>query len=160
MKILYPPHPNIRIPSAKLNEYEKSGNWVAQRKFNGTNVVIYVSNDRKVHILTRHGTPPKLFSLSKSHVDQILSLNFEKGKDYWLNGELLDHKTKNPDYKKKIVLFDECGHNIIFLFRKHTDARVSDICKHKGFFRIDRHFACKLWENLIVFEKIIFLILL
>lgn len=106
MKILFPPHPNIRIPFSKLAEYEKSGNWVAQRKFNGTNIVIYVSADRKIHILTRHGTAPKLFSLSKSHIDQILSLNLEKGKDYWFNGELLDHKTKNEHYKKKIVLFD------------------------------------------------------
>lgn len=106
MKILFPPHPNIRIPVHKLSEYEKTGNWIAQRKFNGTNVVIYISTDRKIHILTRHGTPPKLFSLSQSHIDQILSLNFEDGKDYWLNGELLDHKTKNPEYKKKIILFD------------------------------------------------------
>lgn len=106
MKILFPPHPNIRIPSNKLDYYEKSGEWIAQRKFNGTNVVIYVSHDRKIHILTRHGTPPKLFSLSQSHIDQILSLDLESGKDYWFNGELLDHKTKNPEYKKKIVLFD------------------------------------------------------
>jgi|688.fasta_scaffold101285_6 hypothetical protein len=106
MKTLYPPHPNIKIPVHKLPEYEKSGKWIAQRKFNGTNVVIYISSERKIHILTRHGTAPKLFSLSKSHIDQLLSLNLEKGKDYWLNGELLDHKTKSSYYKKKIVLFD------------------------------------------------------
>ena len=100
MKILYPPHPNIRIPHHKLADYEDSGNWIAQRKFNGTNVVIYVGHDRKINILTRHGTCPKLFSLSKSHIDQILSLNLEEGKDYWFNGELLDHKTKNINYKK------------------------------------------------------------
>lgn len=106
MKILFPPHPNIKIPSHKLEEYELSGKWIAQRKFNGTNILLYISHDRNVEILTRHGTPPKLFQLSKSHIDQILSLNLDQDKDYWLNGELLDHKTKNPDYKKKIVLFD------------------------------------------------------
>lgn len=106
MKVLFPPHPNIRIPAHKLPEYEKSGKWLAQRKFNGTNVVIYISSERKVGILTRHGTCPKLFNLSKSHIEQILSLNLEKGKDYWFNGELLDHKTKSQYYKKKIILFD------------------------------------------------------
>lgn len=106
MKILFPPHPNIRIPFHKLSEYESSGKWLSQRKFNGTNVVINISADRKVGILTRHGTSPKLFNLSKSHIDQILSLNLEKGKDYWFNGELLDHKTKSDYYKKKIILFD------------------------------------------------------
>jgi glutaredoxin len=106
MKILFPPHAHIRIASSKLNEYENSKNWIAQRKFNGTNVLVYISRDKKVSILTRHGTAPKLFSLTKSHVEQILSLNLEKDKDYWLNGELLDHKTKDKDYKGKIVFFD------------------------------------------------------
>lgn len=106
MKILYPPHPKIRILKNKLDAYESSGKWTAQRKFNGTNVVVNISEKGEVGILTRHGTAPKLFSLSKSHVDQILSLNLDKGKEYWLNGELLDHKTKNPEYKKKIVFFD------------------------------------------------------
>jgi len=106
MKALFPPHPNIRIPSNKLFEYEKSGKWVAQRKFNGTNIVINISRDRKIKIFTRHGTPPKLFSLTKNHIDQILSLDLEEDKEYWLNGELLDHKTKSQYYKKKIILFD------------------------------------------------------
>lgn len=106
MKILFPPHPNIRIPTRKLSEYEKSGKWVAQRKFNGTNIVINITQDRKIKIFTRHGTAPKLFSLSKSQADQILSLDLDKDKEYWLNGELLDHKTKSKYYKKKIILFD------------------------------------------------------
>lgn len=133
MKILYPPHPNIKIQSFKLNEYEKSGKWVAQRKFNGTNVVVYISTDRKIHILTRHGTPPKLFSLSSSHVDQILSLNLESGKDYWLNGELLDHKTKSKEYKKKIIFFDVL-HAGRYLIRSANQISrlqmLNEICKN------------------------------
>jgi ATP-dependent DNA ligase len=133
MKILYPPHPNIRIPFGKLREYEESGKWIAQRKFNGTNVLIYISKDRKVHILTRHGTPPKLFSLSKSHIDQILSLKLDPDKDYWLNGELLDHKTKNKDYKKKIVLFDVL-HAGKYLIRNPNQQKrleiLSNICNN------------------------------
>lgn len=133
MKILFPPHPEIKIQSHKLSEYEKSGKWIAQRKFNGTNVVIYVSVDRKIHILTRHGTPPKLFSLSESHKSQILSLNFEKDKDYWLNGELLDHKTKSKDYKKKIVLFDVLHAGRYLIKNPNQQARLeilNNICNH------------------------------
>ena len=132
MKTLYPPHPNIRITVQKLSEYEKSGKWVAQRKFNGTNIVIYISADRKVSVLTRHGTAPKLFSLSKSHIDQILSLNLEKGKDYWLNGELLDHKTKSDYYKKKIILFDvlHAGKYLINVSQSDRLQLLNSICKN------------------------------
>lgn len=106
MPILFPPHPENKILPQRLGDYEKSGNWIAQRKFNGTHILLHVSADRQVTILTRHGTPPKLFNLTKSHIEQILSLNLEPEKEYWLNGELLDHKTKNKNYKSKIILFD------------------------------------------------------
>jgi len=133
MKILYPPHPNIRIPFNKLKEYEESGKWIAQRKFNGTNILIYISTNREISILTRHGTPPKLFSLSESHANQLLSLNLDPNKDYWLNGELLDHKTKNKDYKKKIVLFDVL-HAGRYLVKNPNQIKrlemLKDICNH------------------------------
>lgn len=106
MPILFPPHPELKIPPNKLDEYEKTGKWVAQRKFNGTHVLVHISPERDVTMLTRHGTPPKLFSLTESHKKQILSLNLDEGKEYWLDGELLDHKTKSKEYKGKIVLFD------------------------------------------------------
>lgn len=105
-KIIFPPHPDTKIPPARLADYEKTGKWVAQRKYNGTHVLVYVSPQREVRILTRHGWPPKLFTLTKDHVRDICSLNLEEGKEYWLNGELLDHKTTTPKYKGKIVFFD------------------------------------------------------
>lgn len=104
--ILYPPYPNCKITKGQLEEYEKSEKWVAQRKFNGTHILINISKEKKVSILTRHGTPPKYFKLKKTHIEQILSLNLKEGKEYWLNGELLDHKTKNKNYKEKIIFFD------------------------------------------------------
>jgi hypothetical protein len=131
--ILYPPYPNCKIPPGDLEKYEKSGNWIAQRKFNGTHILIYISKNRKVSILTRHGTPPKLFNLTKSHVDQILSLNLKEGLDYWLNGELLDHKTKNKNYKGKIVLFDVL-HEGKYLIKKLNQIQrlklLSEICRN------------------------------
>lgn len=150
MKILYPPHPHIRILSSRLTEYENSKKWVAQRKFNGTNVLIYISADRKVDILTRHGTSPKLFSLSKSHVDQILSLNFEKGKDYWLNGELLDHKTKSKEYKGKIVLFDVLHAGRYLIKNPNQEQRLellNSIC-HKPQILEKNGLALKVFEDI------------
>ncbi len=132
MKILYPPHPHIRIFKNKLDNYESDGKWIAQRKFNGTNVVVNISKYGDIGILTRHGTAPKLFSLSRSHIEQINSLNFEKGKEYWLNGELLDHKTKNPAYKKKIVFFDVLYAGNYLVRKMNQDQRLqllSSICK-------------------------------
>jgi hypothetical protein len=156
MKILYPPHPNIRILSNKLEDYEKTNKWIAQRKFNGTNVVIYIAHDRKINILTRHGTAPKLFSLSKSHVDQILSLNLEKGKDYWLNGELLDHKTKNVEYKKKIVLFDvlHAGKYLIkSLNQMQRIELLNDICHNPAEITSNTEIAQKITQDIWMAES-------
>lgn len=135
MPILYPPHPALKISSDKLSRYEASGKWVAQRKFNGTHVLLYVSPERDVTILTRHGTPPKLFSLTDQHKEQILSLNLQPGKDYWLDGELLDHKTKSKDYKGKIVLFDVLHAGKYLINQPDQIGRLnllSEICRHPG----------------------------
>lgn len=133
MPILFPPHPADKISPQRLSEYEKSKNWIIQRKFNGTHVLIHVSSDKKISILTRHGTPPKLFSLTKSHINQILSLNLEENKEYWFNGELLDHKTKNKNYKEKIILFDVLQAGPYFIMKKTQEERLNllkQICKN------------------------------
>lgn len=133
MPVLYPPHPNLKISRGYLDTYEKEDQWVAQRKFNGTHVVIHISKDREFSILTRHGTAPKLFKLSKHHIDQFKSLNLEEGKAYWLDGELLDHKTKNPFYKEKIILFDILFAGESLSFKLNQEQRLdllSEICRH------------------------------
>lgn len=151
MRILFPPHPSIKISFHKLNDYEKSNNWLAQRKFNGTNILINISPNKKVGILTRHGTPPKGFDLSPSHIDQILSLNLESGKEYWLNGELLDSKTKNKEYKNKIVFFDvlQAGE---YLIRKPTQIKrieiLNEICKNPQNHEPANKIALKISEDI------------
>jgi len=104
-KILFPPRPKSRVNPTAIKTYMRRG-YIGQRKFNGTHVVVNVTPERKVGILTRHGDSPKQFSLSVSHAKQILSLNLESGLEYWLQGELLNNKTTNPNYKGKIVFFD------------------------------------------------------
>lgn len=131
MKILFPPHPSTKISFHKLQDYEKTNNWVAQRKFNGTNILINITPDKKISILTRHGTMPKNFTLSKSHAEQILSLNLEE-KEYWLNGELLDSKTKSKEYKEKIIFFDVLQAGQYFIRKPNQLERLgilSNICR-------------------------------
>jgi hypothetical protein len=133
MALLYPPHPLSKIPHHRLPFYEASGEWIAQRKFNGTHVLIHVPVSGKIGILTRHGTSPKMFSLTRSHEEQIRSLGLEEGKEYWFDGELLDHKTRSLDYKGKIVLFDilQAGR---YLFRNPDQMErlriLSQICRN------------------------------
>jgi ATP-dependent DNA ligase len=155
MPVIFPPHPDSKISDHKLEEYEKSGKWVVQRKFNGTHVVIHVSRDRLVSILTRHGTPPKLFSLKKTHIDQILSLDLEEGKDYWFDGELLGHKTKNKNYKDKIILFDLL-HEGEYLIKKANQAErikmLNKICRNPSVREPGEGIALKITEDIWMAE--------
>lgn len=156
MPLLYPPHPSSRIPVHDLDSYESTGEWVAQRKFNGTHVLLHVSAAGKVGILTRHGTPPKMFSLSESHVHQILGLNLERGKEYWFDGELLDHKTVSPQYKGKIVFFDVLQAGRYFLRNPNQVERLkilSDICGNPTVLEPNRGIALEVSRDLWISEN-------
>ena len=104
--MLYPPRPHnaARLKSHNLLEYEKSGNWVAQYKFNGTRNVVNIKPNGKVEFWNRHGTHHKQYNPTDEIIKEFRSLNLEKGKEYWLDGELLHAKTKN--IKGKIVVYD------------------------------------------------------
>lgn len=108
---MYPPRPVGKITPNLLAEYERTGRWVVQRKYNGTHILLNVLGT-KVQIFDRMENIPKQFTLTESIKDQILSLNLDRGKEYWLDGEVLDAKTKNPLYKNRIVLYDllQAGH--------------------------------------------------
>jgi len=104
MKFLYPPRPKGRMLHSDLHLYEKSGEWVAQRKFRGSRAVIYISKSRQVHLGSRHGKPFSNFELTPSLKDELISsLNLEDDKDYWLDGELMN---KDVDSTKEIIFFD------------------------------------------------------
>ena len=151
MKILYPPRPKGRVESARLVQYEKKGTHVVQRKFNGTHVLVNISVDREVGILNRHGEAPRQFSLSQEHINEFLSLNLEEGKEYWLQGELLNNKTKTPEYKNRIVLFDvlQAGR---YLFGRPQQmdrlAILDQICKHPTELEPNQGIALKVTENI------------
>lgn len=91
------------IPS-DLHRYENSGQWVAQRKFRGSRIVVHISKNRDVLTGSRHGKPFANFELSSSLKDELISnLNLEPDKDYWLDGELMN---KDIDSTKEIIFFD------------------------------------------------------
>lgn len=55
-KFLYPPRPELAIPSDTIDFYEKQG-YVAQVKKNGTCTLIGVDPRGQLHTLTRHNAP-------------------------------------------------------------------------------------------------------
>jgi ATP-dependent DNA ligase len=156
MRTLYPPHPSLKISCHNLDKYEKTNNWIAQRKFNGTNVLINISPDKKIGMLTRHGHAPKNFVLSSSHIEQLLSLNLEGNKEYWFNGELLDSKTKSKEYKEKIILFDALQAGEYFI-RKPTQIDrlkiLSEICRNPSELEPNKGIALKITENIWLAES-------
>ena len=131
MRIIYPPRPKGKITPSQLDTYDKTGRWLVQRKFNGTRNPIHVSPDGVVSMFGRHGEEHRQFEMSKSLADEILSLNLELGKEYWLDSELLAFKTKTPQYKGKVVLFDllQAGR---YLFKRPDQVirleMLADIC--------------------------------
>jgi hypothetical protein len=106
MNIMFPPRPASKIHPSQLGSYDATGEWVAQRKFNGTRNLIHVTPHREVKLFTRHGTPHKQYVLTNSMREQILNLKLKVGSEYWLDGELLHAKTKTSAYKSRIVLYD------------------------------------------------------
>ena len=103
---MFPPRPKNRIRPVELPKYEKQGAWVVQRKFNGTRTLIHITPSFQVEAW-RPGKQKHLqWCLSAEITAQILSLNIERGKEYWFDGELLNNKTSDIAYKNKIVFFD------------------------------------------------------
>lgn len=149
-RILYPPRPSGRMQPIDLSMYEKSGKWIVQRKFNGTRTLIHVFGQH-VCLQSRHGGPHKQFQLSSQLKKEILSLNLDSSLEYWLDGEILDAKTKNPQYKDKIVLFDvlQCGE---YLFgAPNLLARydiLKDICRNPQELEPSLGIALKVSDNI------------
>ena len=104
MEAVYPPRPKSRILPARLPSYEKTGKWVVQRKFNGTRINVYIHGDAVR--LFHKGRSPRQFHLTERLKCEILSLKLDPNSAYWLDGELLDAKTKTPAYKGTVVLSD------------------------------------------------------
>lgn len=104
MSVIFPPRPKGKMNPKDLPYYESTGLWVAQRKFNGVRNLIHITSDNKLSIFGRYGKKHEKFSLNNSYRDEILScLKLEKGKEYWLDSELMSKQTNATN---EIILYD------------------------------------------------------
>ena len=103
MNIIFPPRPKGKMLPSDLYLYE-DGNWLAQRKFNGSRVVVHISSEREITVGNRHGTTFSKFELSAKEKEDLIScLNLDAEKEYWLDGELMN---KDVNSTKEIIFFD------------------------------------------------------
>ena len=103
MRFISPPRPKSKIIPETLPSYEGKG-WVVQRKFNGSRIEIYKKND-EIKFFGRLGQD-SFYEAPDYTINELNALNFKENTEYWLDGEFLDAKTKNPKYKNKIILYD------------------------------------------------------
>ena len=108
MRYLFPPRPKSKTTLNDLPLFEKMGNWVVQRKFNGTRNLIFVDSCGVVQFFNRYGRKHTRYQPSKELISAISLLNLDRGKDYILDGELMNRQ-KNAS--EMIVLYDVlmCG---------------------------------------------------
>jgi hypothetical protein len=116
-RFILPPHPNahMRIRRNDLPMYEGMNKYVAQRKFNGTHVVIWIYKN-EVSLWDRRGIPLTLYKLSNDMKQCLLSLVRDSEKEMVVVGELLHTKAKSKvtgqqEATDTIVLFDVLMHN-------------------------------------------------
>jgi len=103
MRIIHGPRPKSKILPAQLLEFESSGAWLAQRKFNGRKNTFCVSRN-SVQFYNK-GKEFSRYRLPAFLRDQILSLKFVQGLKpeelCWFDSELLEPRVPNT-----IVIYD------------------------------------------------------
>jgi ATP-dependent DNA ligase len=112
----YGPRPKGKILPSQLGEHEKSGEWLIQRKFNGSKATIFF--DQKNLLFFNKGSLFKKYSFPSFFGREFSTLNL-KG-ECWLDGELLD-----PLVKDKIVLYDILQYNGNYLIDLTQEERLN-----------------------------------
>jgi len=101
-----PPRAENRIPPGLLDGYEARG-WWAQRKLNGTNSVIFVSPEKTLRAMTRHGEDHKMWSFSDDSAAVFRNL---PGRGWWvINAELMHSKgggMRDVNYVHDVLVAD------------------------------------------------------
>lgn len=104
MKSIFPPRPKGRMNPSDLPMYERTGQWLAQRKFNGCRNLIHILPSGKIECFAREGGPHDLFEFTETYSQEILKfLRIQPNTEYWLDSEVMS-KTKNA--AKEIVFYD------------------------------------------------------
>ena len=107
-RYIYPPRPEINLPSSELVKYD-NGLWLGQPKLNGSNVTIF-TNGTELYIYNRHNSP---LSNVKMTNQEFLSLHRGRG---WfvLNGEYMNKakiNSKGEVFNHKLIIFDVLVYN-------------------------------------------------
>jgi len=90
----------------QLKQYTDNPDWLAQLKFNGQRNPVFVPADGEVQVFSRYGRQHGDYVLPAKIVSEFKHLSLQDGKDYWFDSELLNKKTKDKDYKHRIIIFD------------------------------------------------------
>lgn len=120
-RFVLPPHPNphMRIKRENLPTYERMGKYVAQRKFNGTHMVLWLYRDQ-VAIWERRGKVPTYYKMGPGMRECLLNLTRDPERETVLVGEALHTKAKSKitgqqEALNTICLFDILMHDGEFL---------------------------------------------
>lgn len=121
-RYIYPPRPEINLPSSELNKYD-NGLWLGQPKLNGSNITIF-TNGVELHIYNRHNSPLSNVKMTK---EDFLSLHRGSG---WfvLNGEYMNKSKlngKNEVFNHKLVIFDVLVYNGIQTIGMTFEERIN-----------------------------------
>jgi hypothetical protein len=104
---IYPPRPKGNVSAGDLPDLEKTGLWVAQRKYNGQHIGVFISaSPRKTYFFNQQGSALPDADILPAVREEFLSLKLRPNLDYWLDGEFLNRQTKTAAYKNRFVLYD------------------------------------------------------
>jgi len=130
-RILFPPRPKGKMnPKAELVSAERTGRFVAQRKFNGTRTLMYVDSEGGITLFDRYGRENKYQFSHEQKAEAREALILQAGWEYWLDGELMHFKTKG--IKNTLVFYDLLWEKE-FLFgcnQIERLQRLAAICNH------------------------------
>lgn len=153
MVVFYPPRPEGSVPPDRLGDYP---GWWAQRKFNGTRTLIFLSPEGDVELRGRHQEPLKAYDLSPAMEGALQALAFPRGSWSVLDAELLHSKTRGP--KDRMVLFDVLVFAGVYQTQTTYECRYNllvDVCGHPRSHEGDtgRRIALKVNENVWLAES-------
>jgi len=149
---LYPPRPESAVPHTTLDFYERTMQWVAQYKKNGTNTIIGISPDKKFIAMNRHNDNHKTWQLT-DHIKKELAAIFSGPYWYVICAEILHLKT--PMIKDTIYIYDILVFESRFLYGSKFSERQKILDPILTTEReTESHYVCDS-ENKIWYAKLI-----
>ena len=102
-RYLYPPRPESAIAPNTIGFYEKTMQWVAQYKKNGTNTIVAISPSGEIITMNRHAENHKAWHISE-YLKTLIRQIFPTGEWHVFVAEVLHSKTK--DIKDTLYIYD------------------------------------------------------